>query len=133
LDVDDQPRLQQLSPQAIVLACERSRSMGLGDRRVGLASPPARIEPGLALSGTTLAPRRQVGRIDAFAPQQCADLTRLATPVSLGQDASFLAGRELPASGDRHHLRLRWSRAGSRVCARPTGSLQRGFPLSGLG
>jgi len=34
-------------------------------------------------------------------PQQCADLPRLATPVSLGQDASFLSGRELPASGDR--------------------------------
>ena len=90
------------------------------------------LETGLALSGTTLAPRCQIGRIDAFAPQQCTDLPRLATLVSLGQDASFLAGCELPTSGDRDHLGLRWRRAGSRVCARLTGFLQRGFQPSGL-
>jgi len=95
LNVDDQPRLHKLSPQTIVLACQRGRSTGLGDHRIGLVSPLARIETGLALSGTTLAPRCQIGRIDAFAAQQCTDLPRLATPVSLGQDASFLAGGEL--------------------------------------
>src|SRR5712675_2008564 len=60
LNVDDQPRLHKLSPQTIVLACQRDRSTGLGDHRIGLVSSLARIETGLALSCTTLAPRRQI-------------------------------------------------------------------------
>jgi hypothetical protein len=67
LDVDDQPRLRQLSPQSLVLAGELGHPVRLGDGRIGLAAALAR--KGVIGGRAVLAPCRQLRGIDAFTTQ----------------------------------------------------------------
>lgn len=125
MDLVDGLGLGELTAQALVVLGERRHEPRFGNRRVGLAPTLLRLQRRKFGSLALLAPGGEIGGIDALAAQQRPDLAGLGAALSFGQDASPLAGGELPPLCRGGHLRVGRRRDGCRASSRPTGSFRR--------
>jgi len=97
----------ELAAQPCVLLLQLLQLACLGERWISLRAALTWGQRGLLGAVALFSPGRQHRGIDAFTTQQCTELSRFGTPVSLAEDALLLGRGKLAPFGYRGYLGIR--------------------------
>jgi hypothetical protein len=115
LDINNRLSSRELGLETGILAPQAGKFIGegFGD---GFGSALLGGE-GLQLTASSEpAPGGELGRVQAFATEQGADLTGLSTGVSFLENTQLLSSAELTTTSFRHNLRIcTWNGAGRKT------------------